>query len=139
MVTFLKLIIIGVASGLILAAVMKIIRKTTGNKAYILLYNMDYMPVIKRWSDKWITGVAFHFATCICSAVVLYHLLVPFGLELAVWPYIFVFTMGGGILYFLSALTEKPPSHNDFAAWFNWTFSHGIFGMSIGYLISIWI
>ena len=139
MIIFLQLVLIGAVSAIILGGVMKILRKLTGNKADILLYNMDYMPVLKRWSDKWITGVIFHFATCICSAVVLYYLLILFGLELTVWPYVLVFTAGGGILYFLSVLTEKPPAYNDFAAWFSWTFGHCIFGISVGYLVSIWI
>lgn len=139
MLTFVKLILIGIASGVILAGIMKIIRKVTGNKADILLYNMDYMPGLKKWSGYWITGVLFHYATCIASAVVLYYLLFPFGWEMGVWPYVLVFAAGGGILYFLSALTKTPPAYNDCAVWFYWTFGHGIFGLSIGLLIKFWI
>src|SRR5699024_2732914 len=92
MTIFLKLIIIGLISGMILAASGKIIRLTTGNKAEILLYNMDYMPVLKKWSDKWITGIIFHYMTCIVSAVVLFYMLVPFGWETNIWPYVLVYT-----------------------------------------------
>lgn len=72
--TFLKLVVIGAISGGILAAVMKVICRITGNKADILLYNMDYIPILKQWSDKKITGILFHYGTCIASAVVLYYL-----------------------------------------------------------------
>ncbi len=133
--TFLKLIVIGTISGVILAAVMKLVRKVTGNKADILLYNMDYIPGLKQWADKWITGVIFHYVTCIASAVVLFYMLIPFDLEYAIWPYIFVFSLGGGILYFLSALTPTPPDYEDWISWFNWTASHSIFGFSVGVLI----
>lgn len=132
---FLMLVVIGTISGVILAAAMKLVRIVTGNKADILLYNMDYIPGLKQWADKKITGLIFHYVTCIVSAVVLFYLLIPFDLEYAIWPYIFVFTLGGGILYFLSALTPTPPDHEDWISWFNWTASHAIFGFSVGVLI----
>lgn len=138
MVTFLSLIAIGFISGAILAAVMKLIRILTGNKAEILLYNMDYMPFLRRWSDKWITGTIFHYMTCIGSVVILFYLLVPLDLEISIWPYIFAFTVGGGILYFLSALTPAPPAYNDFSSWLIWTVSHGIFGLVAALLIILW-
>lgn len=139
MTTFIKLILIGIISGVILAGIMKIIRKITGNKADILLYNMDYMPVLKKWDHYWVTGVLFHYVTCIASAVILFYILFPFGWEMDVWPYVLVFAAGGGVLYFLSALTETPPAYNDTAAWLYWTFGHGVFGLSIGLLIKFWI
>lgn len=139
MTIFLKLIIIGFISGMILAASGKIIRLTTGNKAEILLYNMDYMPVLKKWSDKWITGIIFHYMTCIVSAVVLFYMLVPFGWENNIWPYVLVYTGGSGVLYFLSLFTDKPPASDSFSSWFYWTFSHAIFGFAVGSLIKWWI
>lgn len=138
METFLLLILIGAVSGVVLAAIMKLVRIATGNKAEILLYNMDYIPVLKQWAHLRITGLIFHYLTCISSAVVLYYLLIPFQLEFAIWPYIFVFSLGGGILYFLSALTRTPPKHDDWISWFNWTACHSIFGFTVGVLI-FWV
>ena len=139
MITLLKLIIIGFFAGAILAASGKLIRMITGNKAEILFYNMDYMPIIKRWSDKWITGIIFHYMTCIISAVVLFYMLIPFGWEMNIWPYVLVYTAGSAALYFLSLLTDKPPAANSFSSWFYWTFSHAIFGFAVGYLIKWWV
>ncbi len=139
METFLMLILIGAISGLVLAGVMKLVRVATGNKADILLYNMDYIPGLKQWADIRITGLIFHYVTCISSAVILYYLLIPYDLTHAIWPYIFVFGLGGGILYFLSALTRTPPDHEDWISWFNWTASHCIFGFSVGVLIFWWV
>ena len=139
MITFLKLIIIGFISGLILAATAKIIRFTIGSKAEILLYNMDYMPVIKRWSDQWITGIIFHYVTCISSVVVLFYMLIPFGWETNIWPYVLVYTAGSGVLYFLSLFTDQPPAPNSFSSWLCWTFSHTVFGLAAGLLIKWWI
>lgn len=139
METFLMLILIGAISGIILAGVMKLVRIVTGNKADILLYNMDYIPVLKQWDHLKVTGLIFHYVTCIASAVILYYLLIPFDLVYAIWPYIFVFTLGGSILYFLSALTRTPPDHRDWISWFNWTASHSIFGFAVGVLIFWWV
>lgn len=139
MATFLMLVIIGAISGFILGLVMKIVRILTGNEAEILLYNMDYIPILKRWTDKSITGLAFHYMTCTVSAVVLFYLLVPLGFERDIWPYVLVYAAGGGALFFLSRLTPTPPSHKDVAAWINWTVSHAIFGVSVGLLIYLWI
>ncbi|CDZ98903.1 hypothetical protein BN1048_00022 [Jeotgalicoccus saudimassiliensis] len=139
MITFIKLIIIGFLSGLILAASGKVIRLITGNKAEILLYNMEYMPVFKRWSDKWITGIIFHYMTCIVSTVVLFCMLIPFGWEMHIWPYILVYTAGSAALYFLSLLTDKPPAFNSFSSWFYWTFSHAVFGFAVAVLIRFWV
>ncbi len=139
MITLLKLIIIGFFAGAILAASGKLIRMITGNKAEILLYNMDYMPIIKRWSDKWITGIIFHYMTCIISAVVLFYMLIPFGWEMNIWPYVLVYIAGSAALYFLSLLTDKPPAANSFSSWFYWTFSHAIFGFAVGCLIKWWV
>lgn len=139
MITLLKLIIIGFFAGAILAASGKLIRMITGNKAEILFYNMDYMPIIKRWSDKWITGIIFHYMTCIISAVVLFYMLIPFGWEMNIWPYVLVYTAGSAALYFLSLLTDKPPAANSFSSWFYWTFSHAIFGFAVGCLIKWWV
>lgn len=139
MITFLSLILIGFISGTVLSLVMKVIRVITGSKADILLYNMDYMPVLRKWSNRWITGVIFHYVTCIGSFTVLFYLLIPLNFEFNIWPYVFVFTVGGGILYFLSTLTSTPPAYNDFEAWFYWTLGHGIFGLTGGLIISIWL
>lgn len=139
MEVFLLLILIGTISGTVLAAIMKFVRIATGNKAEILLYNMDYIPILNQWAHKRSTGIIFHYMTCISSAVILYYLLIPFRLEFAIWPYIYVFSLGGGILYFLSALTRTPPDHRDWISWFNWTASHSIFGFTVGVLIFWWV
>lgn len=139
MEVFLLLLLIGTISGTVLAAIMKFVRIATGNKAEILLYNMDYIPILNQWAHKRSTGIIFHYVTCISSAVILYYLLIPFRLEFAIWPYIYVFSLGGGILYFLSALTRTPPDHRDWISWFNWTASHSIFGFTVGVLIFWWV
>lgn len=127
-----KLVLTGVFAGAVLSTSMKLIRKITGNPSDILLYNVDYIPLIKKYKDIPGIGVAFHYGTCISSAVGLYYMLKPFHLERNVSPYVVVYSIGGGVLYFLSTLTDELPKYNDLAAWYYWTSSHAMFGIAVG-------
>lgn len=129
-----KLVATGAISGVVLAASMKAIHKITGNPSEVLLYNMDYMPYLKKYKDNPLTGYSFHYVTCISSAVGLYYILKPIGLEKKISPYMFVYSMGSGALFFLSKLTEEPPESSDAAAWSYWTGSHLLFGYTVGTL-----
>lgn len=130
-----KLVVTGAISGVVLAASMKVIHKITGNPSEVLLYNMDYIPYLKHYKDNPFTGYSFHYVTCISSAVGLYYILKPMDLEKKISPYMFVYTMGSGALFFLSKLTEEPPKSSDFAAWSYWTGSHLLFGFTVGSIV----
>ncbi|MEK3934459.1 hypothetical protein MKY41_03995 [Sporosarcina sp. FSL W7-1349] len=131
----LKLILIGILSGLLLAGFLKLVYKITGNQAYILLYNIDYIPFLRQWEDVSAVGLVFHFVFCIASVIGLYYILKAFRHERHPLPYLAVYTIGSGILYFLTLLTDQPPAADDVAAWFYWTFGHVLFGFAVGYLV----
>src|SRR5690625_559237 len=82
MAEFMILIIIGIIAGIGLSLFMELVRMLTGNPASILLYNLDYMPVLKKWNHVRGIGLLFHFVTCIASVVVLFYLL-----QLISWEY----------------------------------------------------
>lgn len=121
MKNFIKLTGIGIASGSILAILMQLIYIVTGNKVYILLYNVDYFPLIHAFNDSTWFGLAFHFTFCIVSVIGLFYILTLFDWQYRIYPYILVYTTGSGVLYFLTLLTEGPPAANDGRAWFYWT------------------
>ncbi|WP_205603334.1 hypothetical protein [Virgibacillus halodenitrificans] len=56
-----RLMTIGIIAGVVLALSLKIIQLATGNPAYILLFNMDYIPVLKQVDDVMGAGMLFHF------------------------------------------------------------------------------
>ncbi|MFS0575013.1 hypothetical protein AB1K83_05235 [Sporosarcina sp. 179-K 3D1 HS] len=134
----LKLMTIGVLAGCLLAGFLKFIYQTTGNQAYLLLYNVDYIPVLHQWEDVPLFGIFFHFVFCIASVIGLFYILKIFQFEQNVFPYVAVYTIGSGALYFLTLLTEQPPAANDIMAWVSWTFGHVLFGCSVGYLVKVW-
>lgn len=134
-----KLIIIGILAGISLAGMMHVIYLLTGSEAYQLLYNVDYIPGLRYFQQSTVFGFVFHFLFCIISVIVLYYLLKKWHLEFRLFPYLIVYTGGAAVLYFLSALTEKPPASTDVIAWFYWTISHVVYSLIVGFLINFWI
>lgn len=135
----LKLTTIGFIGGIVLILVLRIVLSLTGNPAYYLLFNFDYIPVLNKLRPIWLFGNIFHFLTCIISVIALYYILKPRGWHKLIFPYIVVYTVGGGGLFFLTALSEQPPAANDVMAWIYWTFDHAIFGYVAGALIKRWL
>lgn len=133
---FLRLIGIGITSGIILAVLMQLVFALTGNEAYILLYNVDYFPLIHIFKGSASFGFAFHLVFCIASVVSLFYVLTFFEWQYSIWPYVAVYTAGSGALYFLTMLTEKPPAADDEMAWFFWTASHFVFSIAVGLMIN---
>ncbi|MFC3418569.1 hypothetical protein ACFOLA_03655 [Salinicoccus hispanicus] len=139
MVVFLKLVLAGAVSGVVFTLIMKLIRLTTGNKADVLFYNIDYIPILKKWSDSRVLGILFHYFFCMASAVMMHLLLIPFEYEMEIRAYIIVSTVGGSILYFLTRLSKTPPASDDHMAWLYWTLGHAIFGACVGLMIHLLI
>lgn len=134
-----KLSIIGIIAGILLAGCMKLIFLLTGNEAYQLLYNVDYIPLIKIYNDTAYFGVLFHYTFCIVSVIGLYYLLKFFRLHHKSWPYILVYTIGASVLFFLTLLTNQPPAANQFMSWFYWMASHLLYGITVGWLVKKWL
>lgn len=134
-----KLTSIGIIAGFVLMLALKVVMITTDNTAYVLLFNFDYIPVINELKPVWLFGYIFHFLTCIVSVIALFYILKPWRLERVVTPYVLVYTIGGGALFFLTALSTQPPAANDVLAWVYWTFAHAIYGYVVGVLVKRWI
>lgn len=132
---FMQLIGIGIVSGSVLAVLMLLVHILTGNEAYVLLYNVDYFPVIHVFQDSVLFGIFFHYVFCIVSVIGLYYLLSFFHWHYHLWPYVLIYTVGSGLLFFLTLLTDKPPSADDGMAWFYWTASHLVFSLVVAWMI----
>lgn len=52
--TLFKLIVVGIISGVILIIPLKIMYEVTGNTAYVLLFNFDYIPVLNKLKPVWL-------------------------------------------------------------------------------------
>lgn len=134
-----KLLIISIVSGAILAGFLKVIQITLNSDAYVLLFNMDYIPLLKYVETISGSGYVFHFVFCFVSIVGLFYLAKIVQLEKNITVYVIVFTAGSGMLYFLTALTNQPPSARSLISWVFWVVAHAIFGFVVGLLIKYWI
>lgn len=136
---FVKLIVIGLCAGTILACVLILVYFLTNNEAYILLFNVDYMPILNRLHPKFIVEIAFHYGFCIASVVLLYQILHMIHREHHMLWYVVIYTSGSAVLFFLTALSSAPPVTTDIEAWSYWTIAHAIYGIIVGGLIRKWV
>ena len=132
---FLKLSAISIIAGIVLILVLRVVLAFTGNTAYVLLFNFDYIPIIKDLKPVGFFGNLFHFVTCLVSVLALFAILKTWKIQYKLWPYILVYSVGGGALFFLTALSEQPPASNDVMAWVYWTFNYAVFGYMVEDLI----
>lgn len=135
----LKLILVGVLAGIILANILVILHILMNNPAYILLFNVDYIPILKNLRPESIIGVIFHFSFCIVSVVGLFYLLKIIHRERQTLLYVVVYAGGSSILYFLTIFSGKPPFATDITAWMYWTLAHAIYGLVVGEFVKRWI
>src|SRR5699024_575800 len=134
-----KLSLIGIIAGIVLAAFLKMIQLLTGNKAYVLLFEVDYVPILQHLYPVSVVQFAFHFGTCILSVIVLYFFLRFFHLEKTVVAYVAFIMIGSSILYLLTMLSPKTPDVTDMFALGYWVIGHGIFSFVTGVLVKKWM
>lgn len=137
-----KLIIltsIGSIAGVILAVFLLVTQEITGSTAYVLLFEVDYIPLLKSLRPVYLVEATFHFGTCIASTIVLYYFFKLFHLEKSVSAYVIIIFIGSGFLYFLTIFSPQTPLISDLYSWAYWTIGHIIFSMTIGGLIKRWL
>src|SRR5699024_11826055 len=98
-----KLIIIGVLAGAVLAESLRLLYLTTGINSYNLLFNFDYVLFIGMYSDTagW-TGMAFDYIVCIGSVIVSYYLFKKYRIEKDILPKVSLFFFVALILFILT-------------------------------------
>jgi len=72
---FSKLLGIGIISGLILGGILGIVQQFTNKKVYLLLMNVDYIPIVKDWNVGPVMGFMFHLIVSVAIVFVLYYVL----------------------------------------------------------------
>lgn len=131
-----KLILIGIVAGTVLAESLRLLLLTTDINSYNLLFNFDYIPIIGEYSNTvgW-TGMLFHYLACIGSVLVSYYVFKKYSLEKDVIPYVILFFIGSLILYFLTGFSPEPPAWNDWSAFISFGGAHLLYGLVVGKLI----
>lgn len=135
----LTLTVIGIGAGTLLALSLILTYLFTGNMAFYLLFNVDYIPVLKDLNPKIFVEITFHYLFCIASVVVLYYLLEIIRLEHRVTIYLIVYTGGSAILFYLTSFSSQAPYSTNLLAWSYWTVGHAIYGLIVGFSIKRWM
>jgi len=139
MKSFIKLIFTGLLGGTILAGFLILVYIFTGNEAYYLLFNVDYIPVLKDLQPVSIVEISFHYIFCIVSVILLFYILKMMGWERRQLFYMVIYTGGSAVLFSLTAFSEAAPALTDFAGWSYWTFGHFIYSVVVGLMIKYWV
>ena len=132
-------ITIGLISGVVLAVFLVIPQILWEVKAYNLLFEVSYIPLLNKMRPVWLIQGVFHFTTCVFSLCILYYLLAYFKKETYLWFYITIIGIGSSLLFFLTLLAENTPPITDYVAWLFWTLGHVLFSITGWYLIQLWI
>ena len=132
---FSKLLGIGIISGLILGGVLGIVQQFTNKKVYLLLMNVDYIPIVKGWNVGPVLGFIFHLIVSVALVFVLYYVLKKLKLHQKIAIYILANTFGGALLFSLTALSERTPAITDATAFIFWVIGHAIYGASVGGMV----
>lgn len=134
-----RITIVGIISGIMLIAVLYLFKFLHTSRAYDLLFNFEYIPIVGAYNDNALLGILFHFGTCIVSTIVLYYIVKAFHVELSLLSYILPITIGSAVLYFLSAFTTEAPSPFDLISWGMWVLAHLIYSVMIAYGMKFWV
>ncbi len=135
----LRMIAVSTVGGIVLLAVVYFFKWLHVSKAYDLLLNFEYVPVLGALHHFELARFAFHFGTCIVSTIVLYYIVKALHIEHRLLSYIIPITLGSAVLYFLSALTDAPPAPFDFVSWGIWVFGHLIYSIIIAYGMKFYV
>lgn len=134
-----RITIVSIISGIMLIAVLCLFKFLHTSRAYDLLFNFEYIPIVGAYNDNALLGILFHFGTCIVSTIVLYYIVKAFHVELSLLSYILPITIGSAVLYFLSAFTTEAPSPFDLISWGMWVLAHLIYSVMIAYGMKFWV
>lgn len=134
-----RITLVSFISGIILIAVLYLFKFLHTSRAYDLLFNFEYIPIVGTYNDNALLGILFHFGTCIVSTIVLYYIVKAFHVELSLLSYILPITIGSALLYFLSAFTTEAPSPFNLISWGMWVLAHLIYSVMIAYGMKFWV
>src|SRR5699024_10785521 len=133
------LYILGVIAGVFLAVFLRVMQQITGSLAYILLFSVDYLPILHDFYSNSLVQAAFHFGTLVAITIVLYYFFRLLYLEKRISAYVIFIFIGSGLLYFLTMLSSYTPPITDLYSWIYWSTGHVIFSIIIGTLIKRWL
>ncbi|PAV31471.1 hypothetical protein CIL05_02110 [Virgibacillus profundi] len=130
-----KLIAAGLISGITLGGFLKLVEGISGKFVYVLLLNVDYIPIVRDWQMNEIIELTLHLIVSILLVIVLYYLFKVMNIHTKIYPYVVVNMLVGGVLFLTTAFSQRTPEITDIAAFIYWIVGHLIYGAVVGSLL----
>jgi hypothetical protein len=121
----------GTAAGIFLGLFLKFIQFTTSLKVYTLLLNVDYIPILNRFTFPESVEFGFHLIISIILGIIIMKFLPP---KQHSWI-IMICIVIGILLFPTTALSSKTPAINDYPALYYWLVGHTVYGMILRLLL----
>lgn len=132
----------GLVAGLVLNYMFKFVELVTMVKVYTLLLNVDYIPIVNRYTFPEVIEIAFHLIVSIVLSLCLYLLIrfMKITTERKVVDLCIVVCVAIGIVLFpTTALSDRTPSVTSLSAFSIWVAGHALYGFLLGVLQARWI
>lgn len=138
--TVLKGSLAGITSGIIMGFFLKLTENATGQKVYILLLNVDFIPVIGKIQWTELIEFIFHLLVSLVLGLVFYHQ--SRKSKLRYWKrlgLVAALTLPALFLYFpLSVLDRKEvPAVDNWEAFLYWSLAHILFAFFLNHLYPV--
>lgn len=131
---FIRVLVTGLLAGAFLGVMLKIVEQLTGEKVFILLINVDYIPVMQDWKMTGEQEFMLHLLVSVVLVFVLYFSLENSSHQLVL--YIVINTAVGGLLFLTTTLSERTPNLTDMGALLYWLIAHSTYGLLVGYILA---
>jgi hypothetical protein len=127
---FTKGILSGIVSGIFLGLFLKVIEVMSGVKAYTLLLNVDYIPILKTYSFPEFVEFLLHLIISVIVAVVLFSILKKYqwAQKQIMFRTIFISFLIGVLLFPTTALSDRTPELTSISALSFWLLGHLLYG-----------
>lgn len=132
-----KSVLSGVTAGVILGLFLKLMEYMTGKKVYILLMNVDYVPLLKNYNTTEFLDFILHLVISVLLALAFRVFLLKDMTKTGARRYVlWISSMIGVILYPTTILSDRTPEFTDSYAFLIWMAGHVLYGWVLGFLLA---
>lgn len=127
----------GLLAGILLGLFLKLVQSVTGLKVYVLLLNVDYIPILKDIEISEIIEFLLHLIVSMVLGVLLHIYLIKkdFPIKQKVRFVVKVSLLIGLFLYPTTMFSDRTPEILSAYPFVFWMVGHGLYGIVLGKLL----
>ena len=127
----------GLLTGIFLTLFFKIVQYITGYKVYILLLNVDYIPLINYFHYPELIEVCFHLVISVSLSIILASIVLRIKITSTKSLFTFYLSMClliGLFLFPTTAFSTRTPSISSMPSLLYWLLGHALYGYFLAFL-----